>query len=91
MNRRSFLKFAGLAPVVPMVAVEVLSSTPVVFDPNCLVGIARFASGRYAGTMEIQIDTVADIIRAAEIIKHNTGRFPPMYAISKENYERLNI
>ncbi len=30
MNRRSFLKFCGIAPVVPGLAVEVLSHKPVI-------------------------------------------------------------
>ena len=79
MNRRSFLKFCGIAPVVPIVAVGAVASTPTIFDPQCLVGVTRFVAGGYAGQMEIQIDTVSDIIKAAKIIKSHTNRFPPTY------------
>ncbi len=88
MNRRSFLKFCGIAPVVPALLTEPLNKNPVVLvnhntpgiDPNILM--PNFVIGE---AMEIQIDTVSDIIRAARIIKSRTGYFPPTNIICEVN------
>lgn len=87
MTRRSFLKFCGIAPALPMMAVEVISNPCILVNHNT-PGIDK---NILMPNFIVQIDTTEDVIRAASIIMSHTGKFPPTYAISKENYERLNL
>ncbi len=94
MNRRSFLKFAGLAPVVPMVAVEVLSSAPVVFDPNCLVGTTKFVSpGRFAATVtmweESKTSPSEDIIETMKILEGMNCNKPRQLILSSGEWKKI--
>lgn len=41
MNRRSFLKFVGLAPVVPLMAIAIIERQPKVFSPEWITGTQK--------------------------------------------------
>ncbi len=94
MNRRSFLKFAGLAPVVPALAGKLLAESTQVNTTGRPM-FRALESGKRGDVIACEMwdndqsDPISDIIKACKAIKSHTGKFPPTYAISKENYERL--
>ena len=94
MNRRSFLKFAGLAPIVPMVTIKALSKNPVVLvnhntsgiDPNILMPDYRIAETMWNNDRSDPGDA---LIEGMRILDKTMLNKPRHYVISPRQWERL--
>ena len=93
MNRRTFLRFIGMAPVVPMVAVEVLScpvetGERVNFPGTYIEGIIPpYSVGNWTECQEN--DPMSDMETAMKILERTNCNNPRHYVVSPGEWKIL--